>query len=110
MILLKYTNRAVVFINIWFCIVLGYIVTNREIFQGISDDIFPDANKLMDSYFADTVVRTEFVLIYFAIVIFILVKERRFKDRYVTRLWSNTLIGLFLLVSSGYLLSCLYPI
>ena len=109
MALLKYTNRVVVFINIWFCIVLGYIVTNREAYQEISNNIFPDANKLMDSTFADVVMRAEFVLIYFAIVIFTPVKERRLKDLYGTRLWSNALIGMFLITLGGYLLSCLYP-
>lgn len=109
MALLKYTNRVVVFINIWFCIVLGYIVTNRETYQAISKNIFPDANKLMDSTFADVVMRAEFVLVYFAIVIFILVKERRLKDLYGTRLWSNALIGMLLIALGGYLLSCLYP-
>ena len=107
--ILKYTNRVVLFINVWFCIVIGYIVANREIFQAISHDIFPASDNLMGSPFADILVRRESTILLLAIIIFMIIKEKRLKESYMTRLWSNALIGLFLLVFGGYLLSELYP-
>lgn len=107
--ILKYINRAVIFINVWFCIVIGYIATNREMFQAISNDIFPASSDLMGSPFADILVRSESTILLLFIIIFMIVKEKRLKEFYVTRLWSNALIGLFLLVLGGYLLSELYP-
>ena len=47
--ILKYTNRVVLFANVWFCIVIGYIVTTREMFQAISNEIYPASDSLMGS-------------------------------------------------------------
>lgn len=107
--ILKYTNRVVLFANVWFCLVIGYIVTNREMFQAISNKIYPASDNLMGSPFADLLVRSESTLLLLAIIVFMIIKEKRLKERYMTRLWSNALIGVFLLASSGYLLSILYP-
>lgn len=107
---IKYTNRVVVFINAWLCIVLGYIVTHREMFQGLSNDLFPDATNLMDSLFAEIIVRTEFVLIIIVIAFFMIFKDRRLKSNYATKLWSNILIGIFLSILGSCLLSELYQI
>lgn len=107
--ILKYTNRVVLFANVWFCLVIGYIVTNREMFQAISNKIYPASDNLMGSPFADLLVRSESTLLLLAIIVFMIIKEKRLKERYMTRLWSNALIGVVLLASSGYLLSILYP-
>jgi len=107
--ILKYTNRVILFINVWFCIVIGYIFTNREMFQALSHDIFPASDNLMESPFADILVRSESIILLLAIIIFMILKEKRLKELYFTRLWSNALIGLFLLIFGGYLLSELYP-
>ena len=63
----------------------------------------------MGSPFADILVRRESTILLLAIIIFMIIKEKRLKESYMTRLWSNALIGLFLLVFGGYLLSELYP-
>jgi len=107
--ILKHTNRVVLFANVWFCIVISYIVTSREMFQAISNEIYPASDNLMSSPFADLLVRNESTLLLLAIIVFIVIKEKRLKERYMTRLWSNALIGVFLLAFSGYLLSILYP-
>ena len=107
--ILKYTNRVVLFANVWFCLVIGYIVTSREMFQTISNEIYPASDNLMDSPFADLLVRSESTLVLLAIIVFMIIKEKRLKEHYMTRLWSNALIGLFLLALGGYLLSILYP-
>ena len=107
--ILKYTNRVVLFANVWFCLVIGYIVTSREMLQTISNEIYPASDNLMGSPFADLLVRSESTLVLLAIIVFMIIKEKRLKERYMTRLWRNALIGLFLLALGGYLLSILYP-
>ncbi len=105
----KYTNRVVLFCNLWFCAVIGYLMANRSMFQSLSEDIYPDSDNLMGSAFADIFVRKELIVLVLIIVILTLFKERRLKERYLTRLWSNGLISLILMSFGGYLLSKLYP-
>ena len=106
--LAKYTNRVILFCNLWFCAVIAFLMSNRQMFLPISEERYPGSDKLMNSTVVDLLVRKESLIIVAIIVGAIIFKERQFGVRYAARIWTNIALSILLTVMGGFLLSKLY--
>ncbi len=106
---LVYLNRFLVFLQVFILGGLATIMTSRIRFQAISDSIFEETDLLMNSAFADFVVRNESVLILIVLVVGLFIKEKRLTEIGV-KITTNLLGGVMLSAFSVLLIQTLYQV